>query len=374
MRQGRILVVDDEPAMLRSMERILEGDHTVVSHTSPTEALETAARFKPDLAIVDIRMAGMDGFELMNELKKIDEAIQVILMTGSVFDLDQKLIRAIREKAFYYINKPFDREVLRALVNRCLEYKTAEEENRKYVSHLETQLSEVRAFQGSMLPASEATIEGFRIFAAHQPSVELAGDLYDYTRAGKGRVALLVADVVGHGASAAMLTGIVKAAFHSSHSDDYDPLAVVERVAAGMSTFDADRFVTLLCARVSIPDKAFEYVNAGHEGGLISTRGTPPKEIAATGPLVSGALRNVGWARETVPWSHDSLVLLYTDGIPEASEQDEFFGTARIHSIVESSKRAGPELLSAILDDVRKFSKGRPPDDDMTLLAIRCAQ
>jgi sigma-B regulation protein RsbU (phosphoserine phosphatase) len=373
MNRSRILVVDDEPAMLRSMERILAPDHDVVGHASPTEALENAAQFKPDLAIVDIRMAGMDGFELMNELKKIDESIQVILMTGSMFDIDQKLIRAIREKAFYFINKPFDREVLCALVKRSLDYKTAEEENRRYVLHLESQLSEARAFQGSMLPAPSATIEGFRIFAAHQPSLELGGDLYDYTRVGTGRVALLVADVVGHGASAAMLTGIVKAAFHSSHSDDYDPLAVVRRVADGMSTFEADRYVTLLCARVSLPDETFEYVNAGHEGGLLSTGGSPPRALASTGPLVSGALGDVGWARERVPWSQDSLVLLYTDGIPEACEQDEYFGMTRVCSIVQTCKSVGPELLSTILDDVREFSKGRPPDDDMTLLAIGCA-
>ena len=373
MRPARILVVDDEPAMLRSMERILAPDHTVLGHASPAEALDNAAEFRPDLAIVDIRMAGMDGFELMNELKKLDESIQVILMTGSMFDIDQKLIRAIREKAFYFINKPFDREVLRALVNRCLEYKLTEEENRRYVLHLEGQLSEARAFQGSMLPAPSATIEGFEIFAAHQPSLELGGDLYDYTRAGTGRVALLVADVAGHGASAAMLTGIVKAAFHASHSDDYDPLAVVRRVADGLSTFEADRFVTLLSARVSIPDGIFEYVNAGHEGGLISTLGSPPRTLAATGPLVSGALGDLGWTRETVPWSRESLVLLYTDGIPETREQDEFYGMSRVHSIVQRCKRAGPDLLSAILEDVGEFTKGRPPDDDMTLLAIGCA-
>jgi len=118
MTPARILVVDDEPAMLRSVERILSDEYEVRSSTSPVEALEIARDFKPHLAVVDIRMETMDGFKLMNALKRMDEDVQVILMTGSVFDVDQKLIRAIREKAFYALNKPFDREVLRTLVDR----------------------------------------------------------------------------------------------------------------------------------------------------------------------------------------------------------------------------------------------------------------
>jgi sigma-B regulation protein RsbU (phosphoserine phosphatase) len=284
--------------------------------------------------------------------------------------VDQKLIRAIREKAFYYINKPFDRGVLRTLVDRCLELRDADEANRRYVAHLEGQLAEVRAFQESMLPATEAVMEGFRISAAHRPTVELAGDLYDYTAAGDGRVAILVADVVGHGASAAMLTGIVKSAFHSSHVEHYDPLAVVRRVSEGIAAFASDRFVTLLCARLSIPDKTVEFVNAGHEGGLVSPPGGPAACLESTGPLISPALPGMEWKRACVPWDEKSGVLLYTDGILEASSDEDIFGCERIGSVLARLTSAGPELLKAILDEVDTFSGGRPPADDMTLLTV----
>ena len=78
-----------------------------------------ASEFHPELAIVDIRMPDLDGFELMAQLKARFPGIDVILMTGSVDDLDDKLVRAIRSAAFYFIQKPFDREVLRTLVERC---------------------------------------------------------------------------------------------------------------------------------------------------------------------------------------------------------------------------------------------------------------
>jgi sigma-B regulation protein RsbU (phosphoserine phosphatase) len=371
MTSARILVVDDEPAMLRSVERILSDEHEVRSSLSPLEALEIAREFRPHLAVVDIRMEGMDGFKLMNALKRLDKDLQVILMTGSVYDVDQKLIRAIREKAFYYINKPFDREVLRTLVDRCLELRGAEDANRKYVAHLEGQLAEVRAFQESMLPAPKASVEGFSICAAHKPTVELAGDLYDYAAAGDGTVAVLVADVVGHGASAAMLTGIVKAAFHSSHAEAYDPSAVVKRVSEGISAFASDRFVTLLCARISAPDKTLEFVNAGHEGGLLRLSDGSILGLESTGPLISPALPGMEWKRERTTWDKGSTLLLYTDGIPEASNDKEFFGADRIGATLERHAADGTGLLEAMLKEVDRFSGGRPPADDMTLLTAR---
>jgi len=371
MTGARILVVDDEPAMLRGVERILDGDHDVRGSLSSLEALSIAREFRPHIAIIDIRMGEMDGFELMNELKAIDEDVQVILMTGSVFDIDEKLSRAIREKAFYYISKPFDRQVLLTLVDRCLELRAVEEANRMHVAHLESQLAEVRAFQDSMLPPREAVPEGLRICAAYQPCVEVAGDLYDYAAVEPGVVALIIADVAGHGASAAMLTGIVKSAFRSSYADGYDPLAVVRRVAEGIAAFEPHRFVTLICARVSVAGGFVEYVNAGHEGGLIVSDGGSIIRLESTGPLISPALRELEWERRRSGWDPGSLLLLYTDGLSEAAEAGEVFGTKRIDAVARAGAADAGGLLGTLLYEVSKFTRGRPPDDDMTLLAAQ---
>lgn len=64
MTKARILVVDDEPGMLRTVKRVLGGPYEVKTCALPHQALELAARFEPDLAILDIRMPEMDGFEL----------------------------------------------------------------------------------------------------------------------------------------------------------------------------------------------------------------------------------------------------------------------------------------------------------------------
>lgn len=369
-RRARVFVIDDEAAMLRTVTRILECDHEVEGFTSPVAALARAAELSPDLAVVDIRMAEMDGFELMNALKRQDSDVRVILMTGSAFDTDKKLIRAIREKAFFYIHKPFEREVLRTLVDRCLEIKALEDANRGYLAHLEGQLAEARAFQETMLPARSARLEGFSIDAAYEPCTELAGDLYDYAAAGPGRVTLLIADVVGHGATAAMLTSLVKSAFRASYPD-FDPAVVVERVAESVAAFEPGRFVTLLCARVSGEDGRLEYVNAGHEGGLLAVPGVDPAPLPSTGPLVAPGIGELGWERRTVEWTPRSRLLLYTDGIPETWRGEAMFEVARLREVLRTAAAGGGELLRSILDAVGEFAGGAPAADDMTLLTVR---
>ena len=237
MRPARILVVDDEPGMLRAVERVLSDDHQVVATRLAREALAIADEFQPELAIVDIRMPDLDGFELTAELKARFPALDIILMTGSVDDLDEKLVRAIRSPAFYFIQKPFDREVLRTLVERCVELRWRREDHRQTLKRLETEMAEARAFQQSLLPPRDAVVNRVAVSCRYTPCSALGGDLYDYAAVAAGRTALLVADVSGHGVSAAMLTGIVKSAFHASHVDGFEPAAVVQRVSQGLAAF-----------------------------------------------------------------------------------------------------------------------------------------
>src|SRR3954452_13390264 len=105
---ARILVVDDDPGILRAVGRILGRRHHVTSVASAAAAFHEAQRLRPDLAIVDIRLPESSGFEVTRGLKDALPDVDVILMTGNAEDPDETLIRAIDEGAFYFIPKPFD--------------------------------------------------------------------------------------------------------------------------------------------------------------------------------------------------------------------------------------------------------------------------
>jgi sigma-B regulation protein RsbU (phosphoserine phosphatase) len=371
-RPSRILVVDDEPGMLRAVERVLGRAHHVIGSQSSAHAVAMAAEFDPELVILDVRMPELDGFELMARLKSELPDLDIILMTGSIDDLDQKLIRAIRGRAFYFIQKPFDREVLLTLVERCVELRWRRDENRRHLQRLERELAEARAFQQGLLPAREVTHDGLAICCRYVSCSELGGDLYDYAST-PGRTALIVADVSGHGVSAAMLTGVVKSAFRSSDADGYEPAAVVQRVSNSLAAFGSERFVTLFAAVLVADTGRLQYVNAGHPPGLLWKADGRVEWLASTGPLVSPALpaRHARWEQASVEIAEGDQLLLYTDGVPEAMADDFDWASERLVNAIGQYGTGGAPLLDAILADVRVSLAGRPQLDDLTLLTAR---
>ena len=373
MKGARILVVDDEPGMLRAVQRVLSSQHEVACSGSSLEALRLALEFRPELAILDIRMPDLDGFELLSRLKLDHPDLDVILMTGSLSDPDRKLIRAIRGEAFYFLQKPFDREVLTTLVERCVRLRRLAEGNRRHLARLVAELAEARAFQHGLLPPQEATVEGVAICCRYHPCSELGGDLFDYAPAGRGRAALLVADVSGHGTSAAMLTGVVKSAFDSARGDGYDPAAVAGRVWAALRSFGDQRFVTMFCAIVDSLEGRLEFVGAGHPPPLLWRVGQEPSTLSPTAPLISPALPRASWTKRTVPFDPSSRLLAYTDGITESQAEENPFGAERLAAAALSRPGGGAELVDDVLRAVREFMGARPASDDWTLLTARLA-
>jgi sigma-B regulation protein RsbU (phosphoserine phosphatase) len=366
MSLWRILVVDDEAGMLRSVERVLGQDYKVASSRSSREAVGLARTFKPDLAILDIQMPEMDGFQLMEELQAFDPELDVIFMTGSIHELDAKLIRAIRKDAFYFLQKPFDRGVLLCLVERCLELKRLECSNRKYLLHMEKELGDARAFQQSVLPPRFGKVGGISVFAHYLPCSELAGDFYDYVALSRDGAVILVADVSGHGASAAMLTGIVKSAFHSASSELYEPACVVERVANGIRPFGHHHFITLICARVR--NGSLDFVNAGHPPGIVSNLEAAAPLLEATGPIISPAL-TCSWEQHAIQVKRGSdRIVLFTDAIIEAEADSGQYGLGRLVEEVRKNPIDGNALAEQILESVRQFTVGRTVKDDLTLV------
>ncbi|HXJ96922.1 MAG TPA: SpoIIE family protein phosphatase [Terriglobia bacterium] len=366
MSSWRILVVDDEAGMLRSVQRVLGQDYKVAATRSSREAFGLTREFKPDLAILDIQMSEMDGFQLMEELRALDPELDVILMTGSIHELDAKLIRAIRKDAFYFLQKPFDRGVLLSLVERCLERKQLDRSNRQHLLRMEKELGDARAFQHSMLPPGSAEVGGIFVCAHYIPCTELGGDFYDYAALPSEGAVIVVADVSGHGASAAMLTGVVKSAFHSASADAYEPICVVERVASATRAFGDHHFISLICARVR--NGSLDFVNAGHPPGILSNVKTQAPLLEGTGPIISPAFDG-SWEQSTVPVQRGSdRIVLFTDGLTEADSESGDFGLARL--VEEVGKRAidGNTLSERILESVRRFAAGRSFKDDLTLV------
>ncbi len=116
----KILIVDDDQSMRYSLNRMLEGQGFFVSLArNGMEALERFDAEKPDLVIMDIKMPGQSGLEVLREIKERDPKALVILMTA--FGTTETAIEAMKFGAFDYLLKPFDIPQMRGLVERALE-------------------------------------------------------------------------------------------------------------------------------------------------------------------------------------------------------------------------------------------------------------
>ncbi|MBL0090468.1 MAG: sigma-54-dependent Fis family transcriptional regulator [Ideonella sp.] len=129
-KSARILVIDDEEIVLRSCQRILgDGERTVDVAQDSREGLERVEAGGYDLVILDIKMPGIDGLEVLQNVKERHPDIEVVMVTG--LSEDQTAVRAMKLGAFDYLSKPFDPDELSHVVERALEHRRLLQENRK---------------------------------------------------------------------------------------------------------------------------------------------------------------------------------------------------------------------------------------------------
>ncbi|MBA3239924.1 MAG: response regulator, partial [Acidobacteria bacterium] len=122
MPKGRILIVDDEPAIVESLSEMLQswGYETSVA-ADGSAGLALVEEFRPSVIITDIYMPQLDGFGLLREARALHTEIAVILLTGA--GTVEMALRAIQEEgAFHYFEKPLDFAKLRLVVERAVEY------------------------------------------------------------------------------------------------------------------------------------------------------------------------------------------------------------------------------------------------------------
>ena len=141
--RARILVVDDEMGPRESLRMILKPRHDIATADSGEAALRTLKTFHPDLIFMDIKMPQMDGIELLRRIKRIDQSIEVVMITA--YASLETVKNALTHGAFEYLIKPFSRQDLEETVRRALARRQTEMGTRNQLTSL---VDEMRALAG----------------------------------------------------------------------------------------------------------------------------------------------------------------------------------------------------------------------------------
>jgi len=132
LRKAHVLVVDDEELYRRALERILSRMGLTVSMArDASEALAVVSGQSVDLVLCDVRMPGINGIELVRQLKDLEPDVPSIVITG--YGSAEHSVEALRAGAFWYLEKPFDQshlDVVRRLVEQAIEHGRLKAENR----------------------------------------------------------------------------------------------------------------------------------------------------------------------------------------------------------------------------------------------------
>ncbi|MDH5589586.1 MAG: response regulator, partial [Gemmatimonadota bacterium] len=145
LRDARILVIDDEAQNVRSLTRLLTwaGYTTIRGVTESADAVRTFVEWEPDLLLLDLRMPGMDGFEVMEALSPLvpdGEYLPILVLTGDLDDTSRN--RALTAGARDFLTKPFETTEVLLRIENLLETRHLHQRLRRQNVHLEHKVQE----------------------------------------------------------------------------------------------------------------------------------------------------------------------------------------------------------------------------------------
>lgn len=243
---------------------------------------------------------------------------------------------------------------------------------------LESLAQEIRLagqIQASFLPNKFPSIPGWQLSVTLLPARETSGDYFDVIEMSEGRLGLLIADVVDKGVGAALYMALSRTLIRT-YAEEYEADPQVVFFAANQRLIRdarANLFVTAFYGILEPNSGKLTYANAGHNPPfLIRADGQNSVETLTRTGIAMGIEEESTWNQGTVEVHPGDVLLLYTDGIPDAqNRQGEFFEDDPLIDITTANRdRMASEIQNLILENLDEFVGGEPQSDDITLMIL----
>lgn len=229
-----------------------------------------------------------------------------------------------------------------------------------------------RDIQTSMFPAQALVTGNITVAGRSRPSEETGGDYFGY-QSHNGRLVAVVGDVTGHGIGAALFTTVAHAMFQQQVREGIELGAGLSQLSGGLHALSKQRFMTMGVVEIDLATLALTYASAGHNP-LLWLSGTEVRWLESLAvPLGMLATCKQPVAQAGTLQTGDWL-LLYTDGLTEATNADEeLYGEDRMANFVAKARSDGldaEKTLDALVADVDRWHCGKILDDDLTVVLL----
>jgi len=228
--------------------------------------------------------------------------------------------------------------------------------------------------QASFLPAHIPQVDRWQISATLISARQTSGDFYDFIPLDDGLIGLVVADVSDKGTGAALYMALSRTLLRTyAMENGLHPEVALSRTNNRIrQDAESDQFVTLIYGVLEPATGLLTYANAGHNPGyLLRAESGQVDKLTRTGiPL--GMFEGLDWERAQIQIQPGDVLLLYSDGVPEAQNlTNEEFGDDRFIALGQEKQGRPPtEIQEAIIADIDAFVGDGPQFDDITLMVI----
>ncbi len=378
-----ILVIDDDPVLLKTVESILRRrNYRVVKADCGTSGLEQASVCKPNLILLDCMMPDMLGYDVCRQLRKnrMFDDIPIIFLTG-------KTTASAKAEAFEvggadYIIKPVDTVDLTSRIKTHIELARSRSRLRQQSWQLEQllelqsqRLEEVRSGQERLL-VDPASFTQIKTAVRFQPAYEAGGDFYDIVKLGPESYGLIVADVAGHDLGTAYLTGALKALVASFTNDSLTVQETMMMLNSSLNKFLAeDQYATVCYLKYNTSDNTINIVSAGHPGPVLQKNKQKPEQVVLCGDVL-GMHEVVNCDSVNLQMEEGDRLFLFSDGLIESyPDQNGITGnrTIGLNNLMKQIENAQSATITHAVDTlVRDLIQNCEAliDDDIVLMGI----
>ncbi len=242
---------------------------------------------------------------------------------------------------------------------------------------LKVEMDKAREMQKSILPEHQYHFQNYAIFGVSDPAEIVGGDFFDYIDIGadKDRLGIVVGDAASKGVSAAAEAMYISGALRMACNFEINMAPLMKRMNELVNRiFKDEKFASLFYGEFSADlSGLFLYTNAGHNPPMFLKKGEDKIVLLpSTGPVL-GPTPNAKFNIENINFSKGDILLIYTDGITDATNKKfENYGEERLAAALKKSRDLSPkEIVYNVLEEVIKYSKNGQYSDDKTLVLIK---
>ena len=378
---ARILVVDDNDLSRLMLARALEQRGLdVLDCRDGIEALQIIETSGPVLLVLDYEMPELTGAQVCELVRQHENPsiarLPIILLTAHAGEEHE--IECLRAGADDFVSKPVNVTILKARIETHLrlhalrtQLQEQNDELEQWRRNHEADLEAARLTQQAIIPQRLPKLKAWEFAAQYQPVMPVGGDIYDWIQLANGACVFWIADATGHGASAALVTTLIKLVFRHAVEETSSAGLILQRVNSEFySIFRGKAFLTAACL-VLWPDTGkLVFAGAGHPPLFIARAQNVDALASQAPPLgIQAALQ----CRE-VPSELQAgdTALLYTDGLHSVIDvRGGRMTPFELPALLPRNAVSAADFLRRTIGAAVERAAGRPLPDDLAVIVLR---